>query len=445
MTNFSILHFSDLHFGEKNLLKFLKDNVGTSNALFDNFFYNFKLTIESIINSNNNVKLIIITGDLGSIGEISENKYFKEFFQIFHIKEIPVIICPGNHDLHRELIQYGNSTGQFLHYNEKIMKIYDSLGFIENENYIYCLSKNFENNQSSYIFLKDENILVLSTNSCKSIELKKIGEDNNGNAIYDQYNLDKGFLLLEDLNELIKEIKVKLGLEIFQNSNKFLICHHPVLNDFNKKYTILNILESYNIIIIFSGHIHKYDFKTDERLHLKNFIAGSPLVNPILRTQDTEGGTTDLQFNQYRINSINKMITPIIYKYEEDSSKWISGTLYNDKVSFDNWQIKATRNVFELLNSLYDRESNKNDELFEQIDNNDKTNIMTISREAYYLMIDQKKFSPELWNEYIKKEMEKASYKNKFIKQFHYTELLYNRLISEILIKTKEFIERTRR
>lgn len=115
MTKICVLHFSDLHFGEQNILQFMDRR-----SLFENFYYNLRRKINEIIDGIGSIKLAIISGDLGSLGHIPRDSDFMKFFELFFLKNIPVLTCPGNHDIYRELIQDGNAVRQFLQYISKI-------------------------------------------------------------------------------------------------------------------------------------------------------------------------------------------------------------------------------------------------------------------------------------------------------------------------------------
>jgi len=148
-----ILHFSDLHFGRLSLIK-------DSELNYD--FLDFKFQLKNLLNKliySNKIKIIIITGDIGSYGKIEDNELIKEFFELFSIKNIPILISIGNHDLKRESIIHNKQFTGFCNFIKK------------HKNQLKTnLSDNFDKNQSSYYYNPDLNCLFLAINSCVNIE-----------------------------------------------------------------------------------------------------------------------------------------------------------------------------------------------------------------------------------------------------------------------------------
>lgn len=440
MKIFNILHFSDLHFGEQNIQQYAKYKLD-----FDNYFVITKETIENIIKEDKNISLVIITGDLGSKGEIIESNYLNEFFQIFSNNNIPILTCLGNHDLIRDLITLGE---QFTKYELKIRAIKEILGIHNNNpNYIYKLSKNFSNNQASYIYINEMKSLFISLNSCKNIEKECIGKDFNEKDLYDQDKFNVGFLSVRDLVEIQKEIKEIIGNNKYFKADKFLVCHHSIMNNKYERELILNFLNKNNIQTIFSGHLHLYRLSKNVKLNLNNYIAGSPFVKLEERV-DNEFAISNLQFNQYQIAHETKSITPILYEYK--GKKWMFETINEDIVRFSNEKYESILNLFKLVNDIYPDHHQIYNESLRRFHINLKAMTLELQLSGitsfYEGMIIKKKKKLDfiLWEKLTDKNLADKSIKREFLNQSKkYRDVgdFYRRIIKKAMILGKEMLE----
>ena len=271
MTKFNILHFSDLHFGDYNI-----EDKGRYKFTFDNYFNLFTNFLDELLVTNESpTKLVIISGDFFTKGVAVKSKYFYDFFKFFSNKGIPILTCLGNHDIVRSDIEIMN---QFSHYNDFINSIRDLIGINKiNEPYLYRTSKKFEENQASYVYLNKYNSIFFTLNSCKNIEEKKISKKNGDIKLKREY-LNIGLLKVLDINNVLNEIRIEVGDEIFNNSLKFLICHHIVVKN-GVNQPVLNQLKKKGIKIIFSGHKHEYLCLRDPfGLDIFNYCTGSIIL-----------------------------------------------------------------------------------------------------------------------------------------------------------------------
>lgn len=316
---FNIIHISDLHFGEKSIA-----NDSKFKTSFEDFFSLLEETMINMIN-NYKIKLLIISGDIISKGNADDlhNKHLENFLQIFINNNIPICIANGNHDLDRDSIQSNSQFDDFIKYMRKNSKKFNSR-----------LSKKFKINQASFIYLKEYNSLFFAMNSCKNIEKRLIDEElkkfniEDLNKYLDKEFLDIGIISRKDLSNLFIEIKKIYGDDMFNYMNKYLICHHPLIN-LNESKICMNFLEDNNIKIIFSGHTHDYYYWSNQKIH--NIGVGSLLAKMSSR-MGLSLNQIPVQFNIYQINLLLGKISPINYFYDRNC-KWEFE--YKDEVPFD--------------------------------------------------------------------------------------------------------------
>ncbi|MEJ2249471.1 MAG: metallophosphoesterase [Candidatus Lokiarchaeota archaeon] len=314
----SILHFSDIHFGDDSA-----QVDETRKGDFSNLFANFKLKLNKIIEKED-INLILITGDISSksslfpkkklsladkIGKIIRRKredsftsiklpeYLEEFIEIFSLKRIPILITIGNHDL----IRKSNDRKRFY------LLIYELL-----EDRLHVKkSKNFQENLINYYHLKEDKILFFSVDTTFSLSERGNWEDAN--------------IDLARIDNFFKEMNNQ-GYYDIENYLIFLITHHSLGDIPNNKSVLIGLAER-NIKIVFSGHIHdrKKDLIDipDSKYNLLNYIAGSPLISKKKREEGYGWNLKSLQFNHYKI-------------YLDGSSKLQA--YYYELDSNDNWK-----------------------------------------------------------------------------------------------------------
>ncbi len=327
--NLSIIHISDIHLG---LFSISKD--AESPEAFEDFFSLLEDQLKKAI-EDESVKCAIITGDITSKGikKYYTDSHFERILNLFTQKQIPILICNGNHDLKRNLIYQGE---QFQYYVDIIKK---------KLNFLNCsLSNKFDKNQISYILLPNYNTILLSLNSCQYI---KENEGKHSNS------LNLGVLRVTDIREVIDELKKKYSNTAFENMNKFLVCHHDI-RSLEQAQISLSYLKSQNIKFIFSGHIHRESNITDNDLGITNFTAGSLLSNIKSRIDNISMLVHQPQYNLYTIDLFNGTIQPKTIKYT-DKAEWNTSNgeniAFHPILSFDIEVFSEIHNIPDTLKS----------------------------------------------------------------------------------------------
>ncbi len=306
----SVLHFSDLHFGEYSALI---DESRKSD--FSNLFSNFKHKLNLIIDTYQ-INLIVISGDISSKNRlIPEEKiskwmkikksvkkkqetqpldseipeYLLKFIDIFAFKNIPILLAKGNHDKNRGDNQ--NSDIFLTVFN----KLRDHLNI--------KLSKDFEKNFISFFIEPNHKLLFFTIDTTFSLSPEGNWKDSN----IDIATIDDFFKELKETHLNLKDYSI------------FLITHHPLAAIPNNKSVLAGLAER-NINIVFSGHTHdKYcdPITIPDSTHvIHNYIAGSPTLSKEIRDEEKSWNLKSLQFNYYEVydHSIQA------YYYELDSN-----------------------------------------------------------------------------------------------------------------------------
>jgi DNA repair exonuclease SbcCD nuclease subunit len=296
-----ILHISDFHTGSKSI------GHDTPLPLKEEDFI-FK-TQEFIENEVDLPDLIIFTGDLVSVGNTSDlnNPEISEFFQPYVEKKIPILMCNGNHDLEEGFVRDG---WQFIDYTSFIL---------EHQNEFQVkVSKDFINNQASYIDFPKWNVLFLSLNSSPNIVKNSDPELKRASLGY-----KKTILFLD-------EVKEKIGFE-FQHRNIFVIIHHP-LEELIKHNDSIILLEKFNFRIIFAGDSHKFSV-VPYKSHI-GITAGSIFGSLEGRTDKLNMTTKPNQFNFYHLFPFDKRLQIIQYKNDLEKEEWIIGNTKSKNIIF---------------------------------------------------------------------------------------------------------------
>lgn len=288
--DFSILHFSDLHFGEYSI-----QNDEKRPGDFKNYFTRFQTKVNYII-KNEIVNLVIISGDFCSknlffITKSGKKKlkrrnslelpiYLKKFLDIFKTENIPIVICIGNHDIKRNIKKNEDRTTIYKELKE-LIKDYMNSDF----------SVNFDQNLINYKLYKREGILAFSIDTTFSLR------DNN---------MDDPSIDLRGIEEFFDELE-SIGLK-YSSFKKILVCHHPMreIHDFED---IQPYLIKKNIELILSGHFHQ---RYVDILHVigtnklfLNLIAGSPFLNLNKRKEGQLWNPVNSQFNYYILSGLD--------------------------------------------------------------------------------------------------------------------------------------------
>ncbi len=386
-----IFHTSDLHFGLKSMAHDIKVS-----GLFEDYFSYLKKTIRNILQKNL-INILIISGDITSKGESEQfsNKNLLEILKWFNKYNIPICIANGNHDLNLELISKNNQFQDFMQF------------ITDNQTVLNCkLSKNFNNNQISYVYLEESNSIFVALNSCVYIQKKSVFETfkktkldkitlkikneilNNRNLsklddnfvdiineigqkysvnlmrelnnILDREYLKIGILKRSHLEEIFEELKSEFGNNRFNYLNKFIVCHHP-LEFLRKSLLNYNFLIENNVHLLFSGHSHNFDFQDDSNNKIFNIVAGSIFANRASRSEKFDFTEKPPQFNIYDINLSRNCLVPIKYFFNQNQ-EWEKRTItrINDlefKMGFTlkNW-LKLNKINEKILRKLEERD-----------------------------------------------------------------------------------------
>ena len=377
---FNILHFSDLHFGKNSLLS---DSKGIE--VFDDFFLKTKELFTNIINDMK-IKAVVLTGDISSRGEKKHygDRYMDDLLRIFSDKKIPIIICNGNHDLDRDLI---NKKKQFSFFFEFISTKIDLLNI--------DLFEKFNENQAMYLFLKEFNTLFIALNSCKYIEEKlidekikeKIQDKNELNIYLNQENLNFGRIKRSDVENCFNELENTFGKKRLKYMNKILICHHG-LEFLQKSKDSIDFIVEKGFKLILSGHIHEYK-KQFYNKKIMGLVSGSFLSNKDSRSDSINLDVHKLQFNTYKIDVTNGKIIPNVYSfeytkgwnYEEKQDESID--MYIVYEDLKKWEVdikcKVDNSIFE--NTKYIVKTQKNNYQYICYDNNEEETYVWIINE----------------------------------------------------------------
>ncbi len=311
----SVLHFSDLHFGEYSAFTDEKRRGD-----FSNLFSNLKHKINSIL-SKNQINLVVISGDISSKTKffIEEKmdvhqeipEYLQKFINIFSSKKIPILLAKGNHE----------KTREDLHSFDIYKKTFNRL----KDNFNIKLSRDFERNLISYYIEPNHKFLFFTVDTTFSLS----SEENWKDA-----NID-----IATIDDFFEELREEPNLNLIDYSI-YLITHHPLRKIPNNKSIIAGLAER-NITIVFSGHIHEKEFQIinipDSEYKIYNIIAGSPSLSKQIRDEEDGWNLKSLQFNYYEV--YRKSIQT--YYFELDSNNlWKKRNLHKEP-NFSRSHIKT--------------------------------------------------------------------------------------------------------
>ncbi|KKM60218.1 hypothetical protein LCGC14_1544070 [marine sediment metagenome] len=245
-----LLHFSDFHFGRQNpysgqliVLQEIWDEI--KSKLIKN-----NIEIDSI-------DLVVITGDLSSIGSASDFEFASQYFTEILFKDINkdiFIIIPGNHDLEFAMNEGDLKEERFENY----LKFKKKLGFNEeHDNSIEYLK-----NPHFLKTFKELSTCILCLNSCMYTAYD-IDPDDPLNFTQSKFNPENNNYVKINENQLKSCLKAIDSLSDF--NFKLMLLHHNIL-PYNKGraylsnfYKVIKAIEQkpYEFNIILHGHLHK--------------------------------------------------------------------------------------------------------------------------------------------------------------------------------------------
>ena len=322
-----IIHFSDFHFNKKNFIDW-------------NYFIKDALLKElKLINNENSIDLILLTGDLidkGGESFTSIEEAFNEFKlhvinPIIESVNLPIerfLIIPGNHDLNQKSEQEWEDIGlrSYIDNPEKIQ------AFIKNGkdgNYKgFERIKPFKNFEKSlYEKVPNCQLSCFDSNFIIEINKKKIGVSclNSSWRCYDSKK-DKGLILIGDTqiasaNAFIENCDLKIAL-----------IHHPYdwISEIEKKVIHSHLHSNYNLMFV--GHVH------DGQTSVETNYAGSLFVNL------APGTLTDIRSDSRRYSNgftivdykeENRLVKCYFKRYNHHTKNFVDNTDLGDNgISF---------------------------------------------------------------------------------------------------------------
>lgn len=303
----SILHFTDLHFGEYSMQK-----EERKSGDFDNYFVYLVKTIQGVI-KDEQVGLAVISGDFCSKNHFflsDENKrnelpeYLAEFLEIFSSNGVPLILSIGNHEINRDIEHHQYRTELYLHLIDKIKQQFNS-----------DFSKKFEKNYINYKIFQDLQIIIFSVDTTSNLD-----ESNNW---------ESASLNLRDFEYFYKEIEQN-GIKL-KDFKKIIVCHHPLNKIDNYEHLLSSFIQD-DIIYVLSGHEHnkkksKYiDLGTN--IEIINFIAGSPFLNLEKKIEGQLWDPVRSQFNLYKLSGSQFEFIEASYYIFNENMNWEKKNLY---------------------------------------------------------------------------------------------------------------------
>ncbi len=292
-----VLHFSDLHIHENY----------DQNKVLERFIQDIQ---------NKNFDLVICSGDIVAKGSYSNRESVINFFE--KIKEvlgaaIPIIICPGNHDINLKSRKPIYNSIFNITTVEQANDLFDSIN--GDQDYSLLAHLNDYSNLVKSITGKDlENKLFFS--EMFSIDNKKIGIATLNSAWLTKGGGDqdygKLFISPRQLERSLDELE---GCDL-----KIVVLHHPLdwLSPMEK--TIIQNILTNQVNILFCGHMH-----TTSVSHLSSNIGSLFVSNTGCIYQNRN------YFNGYTILEINdESIKTIAREYYDERAKFGPSIRFSD-------------------------------------------------------------------------------------------------------------------
>jgi len=288
-TNLNILHISDIQEGRFGI----KEDISEVSEAYANFLSDLKDKLE-ILHRKNKIDIIVISGDLTSIGSKEEfdhltNEFLPMLSEVFLkgkniIPKNRWIMVPGNHD-----VEWGKGEARF---NNFIQFCQDN-GFhqykLNNPESIYsriiCIDKNTRNTLG-----------IITLNSCLDIFNENSPNISNiSNSYFSSFSKDWDF--------------------DFREMPKLMVCHHTLHSIKKDRFNnALNKLSDNNVLLALAGDIHKSDSHADEISNIRCIPAGTILAKKTERQVGID--EVSRQFNLVNLNLINGYVKWYTYSFE---------------------------------------------------------------------------------------------------------------------------------
>jgi len=306
-TNLNILHISDIQEGRFGI----KEDISEVNEAYVNFLSDLKDKLE-ILHRKNKIDIIVISGDLTSIGSKEEFDHLtNEFLPILNdvflkgtniVPKDRWIIVPGNHD-----VEWGKGEARFNNF----------IQFCQ-ENGFHQYKLNNPESIYSRIICRDKNtgntLGIITLNSCLDI----FNEDspnisNISNSYFSSFSKDWD--------------------NTFREMPKLMVCHHTLHSIKKDRFNhALNKLSDNNVLLALAGDIHKSDSHADEISNIRCIPAGTILAKKTERQVGID--EVSRQFNLVNLNFYSGLVNWYTYIFEGNWREIKNESFYLEHLSF---------------------------------------------------------------------------------------------------------------
>ncbi len=259
-----LLHLTDFHFGEDIAKNFASGN--------NTYFEIADIVIEKLKLLKPNRIIVAIGGDVANRSD--KNRYLDAHKFMQHIEKALIqvqfdyIICPGNHDLNRDLI---DSFEDFNRFAGQITK---------QERFMYS-------DEDTSMLFEAENWSFVTANSVwkRDTKLSEI-----------------------EINGLKKNLESAIHPIIILTHHHFIPIIPKDISAIGNAYEVMKLCSHYNVKLVLHGHVHT-SFRLDVGLNNRTFsIAGAGAILPKL------DGNYNNQFNIYDLGEGDFTLYPYLIK-----------------------------------------------------------------------------------------------------------------------------------
>ena len=209
------------------------------------------ILIDNLINeiNNNDVDLVVFTGDLSYHGALISLQEFKNKIDNINTK---VLVIPGNHDL------YIQNTYSFINDVDYKVDNCDNETFKElfKDNGYDSMYQDSDSLSYAYIFNDEIMCLMLDTTKCKY-------NDSNNMNLAGGYLSDKTLAWIEDMLIYAKDNNLK----VISFSHHNLLVHNELFNEgyvIDNAEKLVSLYKKYDVLLNMSGHMHIQHIKEED-------------------------------------------------------------------------------------------------------------------------------------------------------------------------------------
>lgn len=312
-----ILHLSDLHFGfDKDKTQEDKRN-NYIDTLYD------KITE---VSKKNAIDYIFITGDIAWKAKDTDyqlaSPFIKKVMEIVDVSADKVFLCPGNHDVNREVLEETEvpvdqeRADELLKY-ERL----DKLSGRFSEYITYCEDENFPK-----FSLKDKDNYLIGMNECEDFNIICINTSWYAKNDEVQNDMWVGNNFIENIIAEKKINSEKPVITLMHHPKRFL--HKQETSNHISKVNTLKKIQHLSDMILY-GHTH--EIESDHEIVNDALILGAGAVY--------EGNLYRNNFYVYDLSNITaKTIEKELYSY--DNGKWLDPQ--TKTISYGNIKAKTS-------------------------------------------------------------------------------------------------------